>query len=250
MSITVVIPSRGRPKRAFHAVQAVRDTAVLTSTSVVLAVDANDPTLDEYRALRWGPPHAAEVALVVLEPDTTGDLVKATNTVSMRVAANDPDGIIGNLGDDHLCRTPGWDKRVTEALAEPGIAYGDDLIHGELLPTAPFISSVIVNALGWYALPTCRHLYIDDAWRTLGLSARVLRFLPDVVIEHCHPAVQKAEWDEGYERANNERTTHHDLRAYEVWKHTWARADVANIRQAIERWQGKRADYGYEKKFA
>jgi hypothetical protein len=227
--IRVVIPSRGRPERARIAVQAVRDTAVLVDTSVILAVDADDPALPLYQALRFDG-FAAEVSIVTLRPEDTGDLVRATNTVSMRIARAEPTSIIGNLGDDHLCRTDAWDRRITEVLATPAIAYGDDLIQGEHLPTAPFVSAEIVNALGWFFLPTVKHLYGDDCLKRIGRATGTLRYVPDVVIEHVHPAVGKAAWDAGYERANNARASAVDLRAYITWLHgrTYNK-DIANV---------------------
>jgi hypothetical protein len=217
VSVVVVMPSRGRPSRAHAAIAAIRGTAARVDTRVVLAVDEDDPELEAYRALRW----------------ETGDLVRATNTVAMRIATEDPGCVIGNLGDDHVARTPAWDRRVLEALDEPGIAYGDDRFQRRELPTAPFISASIVLALGWYALPACRHLFVDNAWRDLGVQAGCLRYLPDVVIEHVHPLAGKAAWDEGYHRANGEETVEHDKRAYDEWREASMGADVDRVRAAI-----------------
>jgi hypothetical protein len=234
-NVVAVIPTRGRPRQAREALEAIRDTAALVSTEVVIVVDADDPLLPDYRRELAPAPrnHATPATLVVLAGDDTGNLVRATNTVSMRIAREDPAAIIGNLGDDHRTRTPGWDRAITEALATPGIAYGDDLIHGAHLPSAPFISAAIVLALGWYALPCCRHLYIDDAWRELGQAAGCLRYLPDVVVEHMHPAVRKAEWDDGYERVNNQAAVERDRTAFRRWRtSTDFNADVRNVRLA------------------
>jgi hypothetical protein len=234
VSVVVVMPSRGRPSRAHAAIAAIRGTAARVDTRVVLAVDEDDPELHAYRALRWDPiPYAAEVALVELPTGETGDLVRATNTVAMRIATEDPGCVIGNLGDDHVARTPAWDRLVLEALDDPGIAYGDDGFQRQQLPTAPFISASIVLALGWYALPACRHLFVDNAWRDLGVQAGCLRYLPDVVIEHVHPLAGKAAWDEGYHRANGEETVEHDKRAYDEWREASMGADVDRVRAAI-----------------
>lgn len=234
MSVVVVMPSRGRPGRAQKAVNAIRQTAARVDTSVILAVDADDPELEGYRALRFTGDYRAEVTVLVLSGDETGNLITATNTVSMRVAREDPDCIIGNLGDDHLARTPGWDQRILDTLTEPGIAYGDDLIQGEHLPTAPFISARIVLALGWYFLPVCHHLYGDDGVKRIGRAIGRLHYLPDVVIEHEHPAVGKVPWDEGYERANNVVAMTRDQRAYIDWLHSSNyTADIRNVRRAL-----------------
>jgi len=228
------MPSRGRPERARQAVQAIRDTAVMVETCVALVVDADDPTLPAYRALQFQP-FGAEVMVVVLQPEDTGNLVRATNTVSMRIADVDPDGIIGNLGDDHLCRTRGWDRRIIDALATPGIAYGDDLIQGETLPTAPFISASIVDALGYYFVPDVEHMYCDNAVRDIAEQAGVRRYLPEVVIEHVHPAVGKVDWDAGYIAVNDPRAIARDKARYESWREHAMATDVGRVRAMLER---------------
>lgn len=235
--IVVVIPSRGRPAQARRTIQAIRATAVRPSTKIVLAVDADDPHLLRYRAMLRNLPRPLfgwdAPTLVVLEPSETGDLVKATNTVSLRIAQADPDCIIGNLGDDHRPQTRGWDRRIAETLTEPGIAYGDDLLQGEALPTAPFISAAIVNALGYYALPDVTHMYVDNAWRDIGVQTGTLHYLPDVVIEHCHPFVGKGTWDEGYERVNAETPVREDRLHYESWREHAMDVDVERVRDAL-----------------
>lgn len=232
MTITVVIPSRGRPERAREAIQAIRDTAALVATTVVLVVDADDPCLAEYRELHFRP-FGAEVSTVVLQPEDTGSLVRATNTVSMRIADVDPHAIIGNLGDDHICRTPGWDRAVELALVTPGIAYGDDRIQGEVLPTAPFISAEIVNALGYYFLPDLDHMYPDNVVRDIAEQAGVRRYLPDVVIEHVHPVTGQVGWDEGYLRVNDPKAIEVDKRRYESWRIHAMDQDIARVRAAL-----------------
>lgn len=231
MSVVAVIPSRGRPERAREAAEALRKRAVLVGTRIVVVVDADDPALPGYFGSTSDVWYRAEIGIVTLQPDDTGNLVKATNTVSLRIAREDPTTIIGNLGDDHLCRTEGWDRLVKRALARPGIAYGDDKIHGAHLPSAPFISAEIVNALGWYALPTCNHLYIDDAWRELGKRTGSLHYVPDLVIEHMHPAVGKAKTDEGYDRA--QATVEADKAAFDDWYANRIDIDAATVLQAL-----------------
>lgn len=232
MSITVVIPSRARPERAEVAINALRQTAVRVDTTIVLAVDLDDPRFMCYADLRFEAP-GPEVTFVTLRPADTGSLVKATNTVSMRVANADPQTIIGNLGDDHVARTPGWDRMVADALATPGVAYGDDLLQGEVLPTAPFISAQIVLALGYYALPDVDHMFIDNAWRDVGAQTGTLRYLPELVIEHVHPAVGKAEWDEGYQRVNAEDAIERDRRRYQSWREHAMAIDIGRVRDAL-----------------
>ena len=75
-----------------------------------------------------------------------------------------------------------------------------------------------MRALGWMGLPACEHLYIDNVWLQLGIATRSIRYLPNVTIEHCHPLVGKAQWDEGYRRVNDPARYLADEQAYESWR--------------------------------
>jgi hypothetical protein len=235
VSVTVLAPSRGRPERARQMYATFRATAEKPDTRLVLVIDRDDPAFRDYldlplprerRRFGWAPD---ELWILALDTDQSGDLVKATNAVAPSFTKRVD--IIGHVGDDHRFRSVGWDVRVMGALDSPGIAYGDDLLQRERLPTAPFISSAIVEALGWYALPACRHMFIDDAWKRLGDELGILHYLPDVVIEHEHPGAGKVASDAGYERVD--AFTDADRGAYERWLDEGLAADVARVRQAL-----------------
>lgn len=237
--ILVVIPTRGRPQRAGDVLHAIRKTAALPDTRPVLVVDRDDPLFSQYQAVAdgpdrkrfgWDPDHTW---LIGLDPAETGDLVRATNSAAVRLVYEHPDAIIGNWGDDHVPRTDGWDKAVTAALREPGIAYGDDMFQHEKLPTAPFISAAIVNALGWYFLPELEHQFVDNAVRDVGVQLGRYHYLPDAIIEHDHPFAGKSTWDPGYERANSEGVIERDRVAYERWRETRMAADIERVRQSL-----------------
>jgi hypothetical protein len=125
--------------------------------------------------------------------------------------------VIGFMGDDHRPRTYAWDMEMLNAvdlLDGTAIVYGNDLLQGENLPTAVFITSDIVKALGYYQPPELVHLFFDNFWRDLGRAAFCLRYMPDVIIEHMHPAAGKAEWDERYLEVNAGGMYEHDEAAY------------------------------------
>jgi hypothetical protein len=200
--------------------ESVQYTSERRVTTLFL-VDADDPALPEYQRLKW--------ELHVL-PRRVG-YSASLNAVAPLVW--DEHDILGAFGDDTLFRTRYWDHKVRKALATPGIAYGDDLIHGVKHPTAVFESSVIAKALGWFALPATRHQYTDDGWKWLGQELGILRFIPDVVIEHMHPAVGKAEWDDTYLYATKTERVERDHAAFNHWLNHGMRADVAKVREAL-----------------
>lgn len=146
----------------------------------------------------------------------------------------DHDGIIGAFGDDVLFRTNGWDDRVRETLAKPGIAYADDLIHGANHPSAVFMSNTISRALGWLALPATTHQWADDGWKVLGQRLGILRFMPGVVIEHMHPAVGKAEDDETYRSVFDSDRAKADYEGFVDWRDNGGLdADAAKVSDVI-----------------
>jgi hypothetical protein len=143
--------------------------------------------------------------------------------------------IIGFIGDDHRFRSSGWDIHITKALESigGGIAFGDDLAQRQNLATQVFISSSVVQALGWMALPGATHLYLDNTWMALGSGMSRLIYVPQAVIEHMHPFFGKAEMDEGYVKANAQTMVAHDRLAFEAWMRNSAAQDVAKAMGAL-----------------
>lgn len=197
--LTVIVPSRGRPESALQLVNSIVDTRQISTTTMVLAVDRDDPMLDLYQQVAATRPDAARVEVV-----TGGWMVAALNEAAMRIVADPAVTAVGFLGDDHRPRTPGWDAAYLSALAElgAGIVYGDDLLQHEFVPTQCAMSASVVRALGWMAHPTLKHMYVDTLWRDMFNVAGRRRYLPDVIVEHLHYLNGKSPEDEHYKRVN------------------------------------------------
>jgi hypothetical protein len=219
MTTLVLCPSRGRPEKAAELLGTFVRTAELPTTKLAFILDEDDATAQLY----------PEGSYVV--PRGRPGMADALNLIAAREACLWD--VIGFVGDDHRFRTPGWDRRVTQALRHGGFAYGDDLYQRENLPTAVFISGPIVEKLGWFCPPAQMHLYLDNAWKYLGERSGSLHYLSDVIIEHMHPAAGKATWDEGYARVNAVQMYDKDRIAYESWLLHAAGADVSKVREAI-----------------
>src|SRR5947209_6686169 len=95
--ITVLCPTRGRPGQAGEMVDSFLATSVLEDTRLVLVVDEDDPDVSDYLTLR--PVDERFLGSVLLAPQWTGDLVRATNSAAS--AFCDADCILGHVGDDH-----------------------------------------------------------------------------------------------------------------------------------------------------
>lgn len=215
--INVLVPSRGRPLRAEAMARSAIETAV--DVRVTLIVDADDPELHWYRGIVHEYQADGSHALILRVLEERVGYTGSLNQVSEEILEDltDRTDILGAFGDDVLFRTAGWDLSVREILSTPGIAYGDDLIHGKNHPSAVFISREIVEALGWLALPATSHQWADDGWKSLGQRAGILRFMPGVILEHMHPAVEKAEWDETYKSVFDSARAESDYNGFKGW---------------------------------
>lgn len=198
--------------------------ATVTSDSRIAYVVDDDEDVAQYDGLpilvvpRTGSMNGALQAAV--------DLINETEDVDY----------YGFVGDDHRFRTSGWDRRIMEVLDAQGggFAYGNDMNRTDI-PTEVFVSACIVQKLGYFGLRGCHHLYLDDAWRVLGDGADCLYFLPNIVIEHVHPAYGKAEWDENYKRVNSAEMYSHDRDVFQTWLQTRSEYDIETVRRAIGR---------------
>lgn len=222
--LVVIVPSRGRPRAARELVKSFRETCT-AKTALVFAVDEDDPTLPEYGDLIrkcYGMKLPVRVNLCQGE-NKSHTMVEILNTTANFLSEGsiaDPVFAIGFMGDDHRPRTKGWDTAYIEELRHPGvgIVYGNDLLQSRALPTQCAMRREMLQALGFMAPPTLRHMYVDNFWKDLGQATGCLRYLEDVVVEHLHPVAGKAEWDEGHLRVNDPVVFDADSVAYEKFK--------------------------------
>lgn len=224
--LAVIVPTRGRPDNARRLIHLFNETCIGVA-DLILAVDPDDPELIAYRGLATqirGP-----VRLIELHDRLR--LGPTLNWISIPLVANDDYRHVGFMGDDHAPRTKGWDQYVVDALdeIELGVVYGDDLVHGEALPTAAFLTGNIIQTLGYMVPRGLTHLMLDNVWKVWGEKVHGLKYLSHVVIEHMHPLVQKAETDEVYAEVNSAAMWVHDQTRYSEYVANELDDDVAKL---------------------
>jgi hypothetical protein len=217
--MTILVPSRGRPKNIIRLMDAWSATTVCDTRLLVL-IDNDDQKLDEYLAIpnidvQIGPRLRIGGTLNAVAP------IEATKCFA-----------IGFLGDDHLPRTKGWDDRFLSTLktARIGITWGNDLYHGANLPTAVAMTSNIVNTLGYFVMPGGIHLFLDNFWLAIGRGLDSAHYLDDVIIEHIHPFFGKAEHDETYIEANDTKVSNADEITFNNYVATQLQTDLQKLR--------------------
>lgn len=220
-SLSVLVPTRGRPENMARLSEAFKDTCG-DSTTLHWILDDDDSALEAYREAFDSCDYLFQ-SLWVIKKGKKG-IVHPLNSVVdeiFRPSYGYYPTILAFLGDDFAPKTQGWDVLIAsamESLGNTGIVYGNDLLQGEKLPTAWFVSRDIAQTLGHLAPRELNHLYVDNYWLELGQGAECIKYLPNVILEHNHPLAGKAEWDETYEQNNNSTAATLDRMAYAQFK--------------------------------
>ena len=222
MRMLTIVPTRGRNDNAIRLFEAINATADFTE--VVFAIDADD--VETYTGLMHETTGLDNVKVVIAER------MGMNGTLNHWALWFSPDyDYICFMGDDHLPRTGGWDTKLAEAIGtEPGIAYGNDLLQGENLPTAVVMSSKIIRATGFMSPPALKHLFLDNYWLAMGHALENVNYLPDVILEHLHYTNGKAEHDDRYAAVNNAEMHNGDQAIFAEYLATEFSNDVENVK--------------------
>ena len=136
------------------------------------------------------------------------------------------------MSDDHRIKSKGWETVFSKKISDSGgkgVAYGNDLMFGEKLSTAAFVSGNIFRALGFVTLPELIHMFTDAFWMEIGKGLNKLFYFPDIIIEHLHYSVNKSSVDSIYLSVNNKIVYNHDRRVFNKWKKQKMLQDIKRI---------------------
>lgn len=218
-----MLPTRKRPDMARQCIESFRDTKTLGSTDLILITDDDDDSYDE---------GFADVDKITA---TRGTLITAVNAAASVLALNYDALFLA--ADDLVFQTPGWDEILLGSLADlggTGIVFGDDKRRYDV-PEHPLISSDWVRELGHFAEPSLAHFYCDNVWAELGKRAGLIRYCPEVVIEHRHWQVYA---DTAHDETYREAEVAHgdpDLAAFHAWRADRMPYEVARLRRRFSK---------------
>ena len=193
--LSLLLPVRGRP----DCVARLFDSIVATASrpdriEVVLFLDADD------RASHALDHPGLSVRRCIGRSAKMGAMTGAC------YAASRGDCVM-LMNDDVVCRTPGWDAAVVEAINRfpdrIALVWCNDLFRGPALPCFPAFHRRAWELAGGLTPAEYNRDYIDahlyDIFRKLkALGCNRLIYLHDVVLEHMHFEAGKAPMDATY----------------------------------------------------
>jgi hypothetical protein len=209
----ILVPSRGRPHNLQRLVNALAAT-VAGKFQVYTRLDDDDPTLDDYLCLDMD----AEVEVVIGPRVFYGPSLNGIAPLAVADGCTH----LAMFGDDVVPETVGWDRMLIDALGgRLGVAYGSDgleHLHGPDLPTHYIVPTEVYTRLGWFYLPTLRHLFGDNVARDIGKGLGNFQYVPDAKLTHLHRWNKAAPDDLTYQEANDKTKRIVDKAAYTAWR--------------------------------
>lgn len=171
--MSVLMPSRGRPKWFRECVESILDLAE-EPVEILAYVDTDDEVLEEYAELDgvlkhtnvvYGPQQWYVPANKILLPHARGEWIFFCS-------------------DDHLVKTKGWDVRLKAHLPDGmGVVYPKD--HPERpSSTTPITTKKWLDLCGPWPTRFQRHFGLDTWLVDIARRAGRLRWAEDVLILH------------------------------------------------------------------
>lgn len=193
--ISILLPSRGRPRGVSRLVESIIKTADgPKDIEVIVAVDKDDPEYTDYLDLIT----LGGLPISVYNFDRMV-LSQYWNECYKRAKGD----ILMHAGDDIIFRTKGWDTAIKQVFEE----YPDNIVfvfgndgspHNGNFGTHGFIHRKWAETVGYFVPPYFSSDY-NDSW--LNDVARKIgrhRHVP-ILTEHMHPDFGKAPMDKTYE---------------------------------------------------
>jgi hypothetical protein len=217
--LLLAVPSRGRPQNIARLKQTLDETC-RAETDLIVGLDEDDPTrLDYPGVLRFS------MNLRGFAYEVHPSLRKVTAWTNYLVLPHLHEyRAFGQVGDDNVFRSPGWDTKIMAALEVTPFAFGNDQYPTRepgTLSCHVFMRAEVVKKLGYFGPPSIAHMYVDVAWYAWGTACGIT-YLHDVLIPHLHYTSGAAPHDETYQASY--AGTGQDLQAW----HEYCRSGQLN----------------------
>lgn len=199
-----VLPSRLRPQNIKRFIEGWKETG--SCTKLCLALDKDDPQLDEYLKIKL-----PSTWRLVIVPKRLS-LMAIYNYVYKKFSWEPWYGI---LDDDYMPQSQYWDAQlVAECKRNNAIVYPKNNLIGPENLACWVIPAGLVRKMGWLMPPFTKRLYGDNVWLEIGTKFKCLKYCDDIEIRHYHFSDGSAPYDETY----NKPSAADDALAFQKWK--------------------------------
>lgn len=228
--VLMICCTKNRPDRIQEMIKSYNQTKGSDNTDIIYCLDKEDKRLAEYTPILKGN------KIITEHPNYQTPMF---NLISKKLY---PDyNYYGLVNDDHIFRTKDWDIELVNTVKEKGGGFG--IAHANCLwydsdvlcrhPSCFVYSNKIIKALEYAIYPDLQHYKIDTYLRDLTEPLGLLFYREDVIVEHMHYHVGKAENDENYEWGYCAEEQAWGGKHFGLWSVLWAERDRDRIKKAM-----------------
>jgi len=194
--ISILVPTRGRPKNMQTLLDSIKDTSRnFNQVEIIFYIDNDDrDSIDKIKNLvkQYGENIKYTIGQRIV-------LSQMWNKCFDLASGN----IFMHCGDDIIFKSNNWDDLIKNAFKKYDdkivLVYGRDGNHDERLSTHAFLHRNWVDCVGYLVPP-----YFSSDWNDVWLfdvSGMINRrkYLKDVFTEHMHPHIGKADFDKTHQ---------------------------------------------------
>ena len=191
--ISILLPTRNRPKNVKKLLENIINTVdKINNIEICFYIDNDDNS--NFQVL-------SEMSSKLNIQAFQGERIKGSQSYN-ELYKNSSGDIIMFCADDVAFRTNKWDKLVEYTFQEyPDkimFVYGQDGIQNEKIGTHGFIHKNWVETVGYVLPPYLASAYTDSWITDLSEMVKRRKYLPELIIEHLHPMVNKSPNDNTY----------------------------------------------------
>ncbi len=191
--ISIIAPTRKRPQNVTRLVDNIVNT-VSNVQNVELLVYIDEDDEESIPALQYAAERVNTNAVQgnkLIGSQMYNELGKLAQGDIFMFAA-----------DDIVFRTKNWDTIVEQEFAKYEdkilLVYGNDGFQNGRIATHGFIHRYWVELVGYVLPPKLASAYTDEWVTDLAIRADRKCYMPNLIVEHMHPAAGKAPTDETY----------------------------------------------------
>jgi hypothetical protein len=174
----VLLPTLNRPDKLKNTLASMIETQ--TSTPGLLLIDEGDYEWNETKYLALELPEGWKIQIT--KARGMGGKVREIWPLIR------DHSFVGLIGDDNICKTQSWDKRLIRQLTGKNFISCNDNYQAPARSAGCTIWSMpLLECVGWPIFPPqLEHLGIDDCWELLGRTTGCWTVDMSVLIEHAH----------------------------------------------------------------
>jgi hypothetical protein len=212
LGVSVLIATRKRPKRLKTCIQSLLENKE-GEVEVLTYVDDDDDSYESWTVK--GPRFERAKMFRALVPHAKYDFLYM-------------------LGDDTVCKTKGWDRKMIEAFPPDRIAVVFGMDGWKNVPGHLMFHRKLYELTG--AFPEeFEHFGPDTYLSDVAKGVNRLVHLKDVLIEHHHHRNGKAENDETYSHPRDSMMNQRDKERLESFRKSRMPKDIEILKAEIER---------------